>query len=102
MLNYQVSVAGTNVVTDLYMVDSSGVLSTQFSDDFAIYGDQTLTAPVSITPTTSGLDVGISITNAIALGFMDPSDGDCEGGIGTKGCPDDALFMGFKFLVSSN
>jgi len=102
LLDYQVSVAGTNVVTDLYMVDSSGVLSTAFSDDFAIYGDQTLTAPVSITPTTRGLDVGISITNAIALGFMDPSDGDCEGGRGTKGCPDDALFMGLKFLVSSN
>lgn len=93
--DYRVSVAGTSVVTDLYMIDSSGTLSTAFADDFAIYGDQTLTTPVSITPTTSGLDLGISITNGIALGF----DGTCGD---PNGCPTDALFMGLKFLVSSN
>jgi len=93
--DYTVSVGGTSVVTDLYMIDSSGTLSTAFADDFAIYGDQTLTTPVSITPTTSGLDLGISITNGIALGF----DGTCGD---PNGCPTDALFMGLKFLVSSN
>ena len=93
--DYRVSVAGTSVVTDLYMIDSSGTLSTAFADDFAIYGDQTPTTPVSITPTTSGLDLGISITNGIALGF----DGTCGD---PNGCPTDALFMGLKFLVSSN
>ena len=100
--NYTVTVAGTSVVTDLYMIDSSGILSTQFSDDFAIYGDQTLTAPVSITPTTSGLDLGISITNGIALGFDDPNAGGSTCADATNGCPSDALFMGLKFLVSSN
>jgi len=99
---YTVSVAGTSVVTDLYMIDSSGTLSTAFSDDFAIYGDQTLTTPVSITPTTSGLDVGISITNGIALGFDDPNAGGSTCADATNGCPSDALFMGLKFLVTSN
>jgi len=93
--DYTVSVGGTSVVTDLYMIDSSGTLSTAFADDFAIYGDQTLTTPVSITPTSSSLDLGISITNGIALGF----DGTCGD---PNGCPNDALFMGLKFLVSSN
>ena len=100
--DYRVSVAGTSVVTDLYMIDSSGTLSTAFADDFAIYGDQTLTTPVSITPTTSGLDVGISITNGIALGFDDPNAGGSTCTDATNGCPSDALFMGLKFLVTSN
>ena len=86
----------------MYMIDSSGTLSTAFADDFAIYGDQTLTTSVSITPTTSGLDVGISITNAIALGFDDPNAGGSTCADATNGCPSDALFMGLKFLVTSN
>jgi len=100
--DYPVSVGGTSVVTDLYMIDSSGTLSTAFADDFAIYGDQTLTTPVSITPTTSGLDLGISITNGIALGFDDPNAIGSTCADGTNGCPSDALFMGLKFLVTSN
>lgn len=103
--DYQATVAGTLTTTDLYMIKTNGQLSTAFADDFAIYGDQTLAQPVTISPSTTALDLGISVTNGISFGFYENGDNG-ENGTGgcasNLGCPGDALFNGLKFLISAN
>ena len=105
--NYQVTVAGTSTTTDLYMIKSDGQLSGRFEDDFAIYGDQTLAQPVTISPSTTALDLGISVTNGVSFGFYEPGDngengtGGCALGT-TDGCPGDSLFNGLKFVISAS
>lgn len=96
--DYTVTVAGSQTITDLYMIDSSGNLSTGWNDDFAIYGDQTLNSPVTISATTSGLDIAISVTNGVAFGFYAPV-APCPS---LAGCPGDALFAGLKFNITAN
>ena len=100
--NYSAVVGTTTVVTDLYMLDSNGVLSTQESDNFAIFGNQTLSSPVSITGNTTSIDVGFSVTNGMSFGFIDA--GETEGGnlcTSSSGCLYDAVFDGLKFIVSA-
>jgi len=105
--NYQATVAGTSTTTDLYMIKSDGQLSGRFEDDFAIYGDQTLAQPVTISPSTTALDLGISVTNGVSFGFYEPGDNGQNGtggcGLGTTdGCPGDSLFNGLKFVISAS
>lgn len=97
--NYQATVAGTSTTTDLYMIKSDGQLSGSFEQDFAIYGDQTLAQPVTISPSTTALDLGISVTNGVSFGFYRNGDGTCAS---LLGCPGDSLFNGLKFLISAN
>lgn len=97
--NYQATVAGTLTTTDLYMIKANGQLSSAFADDFAIYGDQTLTQAVTISPSTTTIDLGISVTNGISFGFYENGDGSCNS---ATGCPGDALFNGLKFVISAN
>jgi len=103
--NYQATVAGTLTTTDLYMIKTNGQLSTAFADDFAIYGDQTLSQPVTISPLTTALDLGISVTNGVSFGFYENGDNGQNGPGRCRsllGCPGDSLFNGLKFLISAN
>ena len=97
--NYQVTVAGTLTTTDLNMIKANGQLSTAFLDDFAIYGDQTLTQAVTISPSTTTIDLVISLTNGISFGFYENGNGSCNSATGS---PCDALFNGLKFVISAN
>ena len=96
--NYPATVAGTQTTTDLYMIASDGQLSTGFDQDFAIYGDQTLAQPVTISGASSitTLDLGISVTNGISFGFYKDGDFSCNS---ADGCPGDAYFNGLKFVI---
>jgi hypothetical protein len=103
VLNYPAIVGSTTIYTDLYMVDSDGAASTSFSDDFAIFGAQELSAAVNINPDTTALDVGFSVTNGMSFGFIE--NGVSEGGKTCNkadGCLNDALFDGLKFIVKAN
>ena len=101
-LNYPAVVGSTTIYTDLYMVDSDGAASTSFADDYAIMGAQELSTAVTITPASTSLDVGFSVTNGMSFGFM--VNGDSEGGktcSQVAGCLNDAVFDGIKFLVKA-
>lgn len=102
ILDYPAVVGSTTTYTDLYMLDSDGAASTSFDDDYALMGVQELNTPAIITPATTGLDVGVSVTNGMSFGFM--QNGDSDGGPTcnqANGCLNDAVFDGLKFLVSA-
>lgn len=97
-LDYEAVIDGRTTVTDLYMMNSSGALSSD-GQDFAIYADQTLAEPVTISPTSQNIDLGISVTDGASLGFYEDGDLGCTD---PNGCLGDALFNGMKILVTSN
>jgi hypothetical protein len=104
--DYPAVVGSTTILTDLYMVDSDGDASERFADDFAIMGTQELGTAVTITPATTSLDVGFSVTNGMSFGFMKNGDSvDTGAEIITcnqaAGCLYDAVFDGIKFLVKA-
>ena len=98
VLDYEAVIDGTTTITDLYMINSSGALSSD-GQDFAIYADQTLAEPITISPTSQNIDLGISVTNGASLGFYENGDSGCAD---VNGCLGDALFNGMKILVTSN
>lgn len=109
LLNYTVAMRGETVITDLYSVTSSGALSTNYGDDFALFGSQLLNQAITITPATSNIDIGFSVTGGVALGFSsgDPSAGydnisENFNGLASAGdAPVDAVLDGIKFFVSA-
>ena len=90
-LAYTVTMGSDTVVSDLYMLDSSGVESTSYNDDFALFGSQILTSPVTIRPETSSIDIAFSITDGVTVGFTSSYTG-----------PKDAKLDGIKFKISAN
>jgi hypothetical protein len=92
-LNYTVTMRGENVVTDLYSITSAGQLSTNYGDDFALFGSQILNQPISVTPNTTNIDIGFSITDGVTIGFA-------PGG-GATDAPVDAAFEGLRFVISA-
>lgn len=91
-LDYEAEVAGTTTITDLYMITSSGNLSSD-GQDFAVYADQTLDQPVTISPDTQDIDLGISVTNGALLSFIQS---------GADNYIEDAMINGVKILVRAN
>lgn len=91
-LSYTVIMNGEAVVSDLYMVDSTGALSSGAVNDFAIFGSQRLQSPVVVSPNTQQLDIGFTITDGVSIGFSN------QGGGGT---PVDAAFEGIRFRFSA-
>ena len=89
-LDYEVEIAGTTTITDLYMITSSGNLSSD-GQDFAIYADQTLAQPVTISPETNNIDLGISVENGAMLNFLNDAV-----------TVSDAVISGMKILVREN
>jgi len=87
-LGYTVTQAGVSIVSDLYMINSSGSLSNSFNDDFALYGSQKLSEPVTIDATTENIDIAFSITDGVSIGF-------------NGGTPDDAVWEGIQFVITA-
>lgn len=109
LLNYTVAMRGETVITDFYAITSSGALSTNYGDDFALFGSQLLNQALTVTPDTSNIDIGFSVTGGVTLGF---SSGNPSGGydnvnetfLGTASAADapiDAVLDGIKFFVTA-
>lgn len=109
LLNYPATMRGETVVTDLYAITSAGELSTNFGDDFALFGSQILNQAITITPNTSNIDIGFSVTGGVTIGFTsgDPTDtydaiAKTFNGTASAGhAPVDAVFDGLKFIVTA-
>jgi hypothetical protein len=110
---------GSSNLNNLYQLDSSRALSTvtvHDGTDFVnmatvdrpyIMVDQAFAAPVSILPTSTSLDLAISVTNAAEFGFTsdtaEPSDGYVcpdNNGINGDGCVADVVFSGLQLIVT--
>ena len=91
-LGYSLVMAGETVVTDLYMATTAGVEASIASEEEAFFGSQAFSAPVTINPDTTSLDISFVITNGVTLGF--PS--------GAGRGPNDAVFEGLKFKITAN
>lgn len=81
---------GVTVTTDLYLINNSGALSSGCATDFAFFAAQRLVNDIDITPETEGLNIAISLTGSVSVGFMDPN----------ISAPTDAMFNGLQFYVS--
>ena len=92
-----VTMGGENVVTNLYMMDAGGALSTQYANDFAIFGSQELTSSVNLSENTTNLDIAFSITDGVALGFDD-----LQNNANAPTGPIDFVFQGIKFKITAN
>ena len=91
-LGYSLVMAGETVVTDLYMATTAGVEASNESEEAAFFGSQAFSAPVTINPNTTSLDISFVITNGVTLGFP----------IGAGRGPNDAVFEGLKFKITAN
>jgi len=84
--------SGAIVRTDLWMVDSAYALSRGCPTDHAFFAVQPLAAPVNVTASTRRLDIGISLSGAVSMGF--PGNALGEG-------PNDAMFNGLQFVIEA-
>jgi len=92
VLGYSLVMAGETVVTDLYMATTAGVEAANQGEEAAFFGSQALSAPVTINPNTTSLDISFVITNGVTLGFPN----------GAGRGPYDAVFEGLKFRITAN
>ena len=90
VLGYSLVMAGETVVTDLYMATTAGVEAANQGEEAAFFGSQALSAPVTINPNTTSVDISFVITNGVTVGFPN------EAGRG----PNDAMFGGLKFKIT--
>ena len=91
---YTVTMAGEQVVSNLYMTDADGTTpSSSESTSKRILGSQELGNQVTVTPSTSNIDVSFAITDGVAIGF--PNDQSLTG-------PHDAVFEALKFKITAN
>ena len=91
-LGYTLVMGGETVVTDLYMATTAGKEADNVGEEEAFFGSQAFSAPVTINPDTTSLDISFVITNGVTLGF--PS--------GAGRGPNDAVFEGLKFKITAN
>lgn len=89
-LGYSLVMGGETIVTDLYMATAAGVEAKDQSEEAAFFGSQKFSAPVTINPNTTSLDISFGITNGVTLGFPP---------VAGRG-PDDAMFGGLKFKMT--
>ncbi|MDC1274687.1 hypothetical protein N8Z59_03195 [Planktomarina temperata] len=92
VLGYSLVMAGETVVTDLYMATTAGVEAANQGEEAAFFGSQAFSAPVTINPNTTSLDISFVITNGVTLGFPN----------GAGRGPYDAVFEGLKFRITAN
>ena len=90
VLGYSLVMAGETVVTDLYMATTAGVEAANQGEEAAFFGSQALSAPVTINPNTTSVDISFVITNGVTLGFPN---------VAGRG-PNDAMFGGLKFKIT--
>ena len=91
-LGYSLVMGGETIVTDLYMATAAGKEAEDEDEEAAFFGSQKFSAPVTINPNTTSLDISFVITNGVTLGF--PS--------GAGRGPNDAVFEGLKFKITAN
>ena len=92
--NYIYDAKGVTVTTDLYLVKADGTLSNGCAADHAFFAVQSLPNPVNITGDTRGLDIAISLSGAVSVGFTaDPAN---------NAAPNDVMFNGLQFIITSN
>ena len=89
-LGYSLVMGGETVVTDLYMATTAGVEAANQGEEAAFFGSQALSAPVTINPNTTSVDISFVITNGVTLGFPN----------GAGRGPNDAMFGGLKFKIT--
>ena len=92
--NYRYDAKGVTVTTDLYLIQSDGTLSTGCVADYAFFAVQSLPNPVNITGDTNGLDVAISLSGAVSVGFTADA--------ANNAAPNDVMFNGLQFIITSN
>ena len=92
VLGYSLVMGGETIVTDLYMATAAGVEAENENEEAAFFGSQEFSAPITINPNTTSLDISFGITNGVTLGFPN-ADG--------RG-PNDAMFGGLKFKMTAN
>ena len=94
LVPYTVTMAGEQVVSNLYMTDADGTTpSTDESTSKRILGSQKLGNQVTVTPSTSNIDVSFAITDGVAIGFPDAQE---------LSGPHDAVFEALKFKITAN
>ena len=94
LVPYTVTMAGEQVVSNLYMTDADGTTpSSSESTSKRILGSQKLGNQVTVTPSTSNIDVSFAITDGVAIGFPDAQN--------VTG-PHDAVFEALKFKITAN
>ena len=89
-LGYSLVMGGETIVTDLYMATAAGKEAENGDEEAAFFGSQKFSAPVTINPNTTSLDIAFVITNGVTLGFPN---------VAGRG-PDDAMFGGLKFKIT--
>ena len=88
---YTVTMEGEQVVSNLYMTDADGTTKSDSEETSKrILGSQILVNQVTVTPSTSNIDVSFVITDGVAVG-MNSNDG-----------PYDAVLEGLKFKITAN
>lgn len=105
-LGYEVEIGGVTVEMDLYMLDSSGNLSTNDNDDFAIYASQALTNSVSIGQNTSNLDIAVAVSDSAEVTFSQQGGFTVSGGVpvncgNSDGCVYDMAWTGLQFVITA-
>jgi hypothetical protein len=90
--NFQYSAKGVPVTTDLYLVKSDSTLSDGCVNDHAFFAVQPFQDLVNITGNTNGLDVAVSLTGAVSMGFTNNA----------ITAPNDVMFNGLQFIITSN
>ena len=94
LVPYTVTMAGEQLVSNLYMTDADGTTpSTSKDTSKRILGSQKLGNQVTVTPSTSNIDVSFSITDGVAIGFPDAQE---------LSGPHDAVFEALKFKITAN
>ena len=98
LMNYGLVMGGETILTDLYMTTADGVEANSEAQEAAFFASQTLIEEVKITPNTTEIDIGFSITDGVVLGFGI----DFGSGIdNTQTGPNDAMFEGLKFNITA-
>ena len=103
--NYQLTIAGVTIETDLYTFDATGAFVANRDLAVGIYGDQTLPAPIRIDANTSNIDLGILVADGVSLGFRCEEDASGVGVISSSTnydeCVSDVSFNGLRFVIAA-
>lgn len=98
IMGYGLVMGGQTILTDLYMTTADGVEAINADQEAAFFASQKLVDEVNITPNTTELDIGFSITDGVVLGFGIDFGSGIEG---DQTGPNDAMFEGLKFSITA-
>ena len=102
--DYELTIAGVTIETDLYTFDANGAFVAERNLAVGIYGDQTLPAPISVDANTSNVDLGILVKDGVSLGFTCENAvtaGDMAAPADFDTCVNDFSFNGLRFVIAA-